>query len=275
MNKASPNWGTLLAEAETEIPSSLLQWWLSDFEDCALTLLPLDKNPHPSEQLAFKEACERLRRGEPVQYVCGRAPFRDLTLDVSPAVLIPRPETEQLVQWVLDQAPANGIALLDVGTGSGCIALAFKSARPDMQVTGSEVSEAALEIARLNGEKNQLDVTFLRSDLVNELPDHSQDIVVANLPYIAEHERDALPEMVRDWEPGLALFSGESGLDAIEELLLEVPRILRPQGQVYLETGENHSNALDLFAKQHGWSIEHHSDLAGRERFHRLHQRTS
>lgn len=215
----------------------------------------------------FEAACERLRRGEPVQYVCGRAPFRELELMVDDRVLIPRPETEQLVQIALDELIRPGDRVLDVGTGSGCIALSVKKARPDCVVEGRDVSEDALEVARENAKGLGLEVAFTSGHLCKGEPDESWDVILANLPYIGETERADLPAEVREFEPGLALFSGADGTDLVLELMEDARRVLRTSGTLLLETGENQGHIYRPAAEKLGWHIECGSDLAGRERF--------
>jgi len=272
MNTAPLTWGTLLKKADG-VQSDLLHWWLSDFTDAALTRLPLEQMPSQTEQETFAAAVERLRKGEPIQYVCGRAPFRHLDLLVTHDVLIPRPETEQLVQWALDLDLPPESRILDVGIGSGCIALSLKQERPDLQVKGIDISSAALNVARQNAERLSLEVEFQQADLLQQEPALDRDLLIANLPYIGETERPDLPETVRDWEPGIALFSGTTGTDTIEHLLLQAPRVLTPKGRVLLETGETHTPFLTSFAEQHGWALTSKRDLAGRERFHLLRQK--
>jgi len=161
-------WRDLFAAAQ-EIPEEKLRWWLSDRLDLPLTALPFSANPASEDQTAFERAVVRLRSGEPVQYICGRAPFRHLLLQVSPAVLIPRPETEQLVQIALDQVLQPGDRVLDVGTGSGCIACSLKQERPDLTVEATDFSEAALAVARQNANRLGLDITFRQADLLQAM----------------------------------------------------------------------------------------------------------
>lgn len=262
-------WKDLFAETSS-VPDELLRWWLSDARGCSLTTLPLDTSPTASEREAFHHAVQRLSTGEPVQYVCGTTPFRHLTLHVSPAVLIPRPETEQLVQWALDLGIPHQARVLDVGTGSGCIALSLKQERPDLFVEGVDISAEALEVANQNARELELRVNFRQGDLLSAEPDASWDVVISNPPYIAETERLNLPQMVRDFEPPEALFSGLDGLHHIERLLREASRVLTPQGFVLMETGETQGNAIRTLAEEQGWTHQHRMDLAGRERFHLL-----
>ena len=249
------------------IPREKLQWWLSDRLDASLTNLPLQDSVSDADQLAFEEAVSRLKKGEPVQYVCGRAPFRELEIKVDKRVLIPRPETEQLVQIALDHYIKPGDRIFDVGTGSGCIALALKNDRPDCQVTGLDISADAIDLARENADVLGLDVSFHQADLLAGQPFRSAEIIIANLPYIGKTEEAALPAEVRDFEPHLALFSGEDGSDLILRLLDEAKKVLMPNGTLLLETGENQSEIWQAAADRLGWQLEGRNDLADRPRF--------
>ncbi|HXN38776.1 MAG TPA: peptide chain release factor N(5)-glutamine methyltransferase [Solirubrobacteraceae bacterium] len=175
---------------------------------------------------AFQDAVRRRAvQREPVAYIVGRRGFCHIELAVDRRVLVPRPETELLVQVGLT-LPA-GARVLDVGTGSGAIALALKDERPDLDVTGSDVSEDALQVARANGRRLGLEVRWLRADLLSAIPDEF-DAVLSNPPYVAESERAQLaPEILRHEPPG-ALFAGGDGLDAIRALVAQLahrPRV--------------------------------------------------
>jgi release factor glutamine methyltransferase len=213
---------------------------------------------------AFQDAVRRravLR--EPVAYITGRRGFRRIELGVDRRALIPRPESELLVESALTLAP--GARVLDVGTGSGAIALALKDERPDLGVSASDLSEEALALARANAARLGLDVAFLHADLLHGVPDEF-DAVLANLPYVAERDRAVLqPEIVRHEPPG-ALFAGADGLDAIRALasqLSERPRI----GFVALELGAGQAGAVAELLRTAGFEVvECVPDLADIER---------
>jgi release factor glutamine methyltransferase len=168
---------------------------------------------------AFQDAVRRRAvEREPVAYIIGRRGFRRLELMCDRRALVPRPETELLVDVALGLAA--GARVLDVGTGSGAVALALKHERPDLRVSGSDASAAALELAALNAERLELDVHWLQADLLTDVGEF--DAIVANLPYIAEHERESLaPEILRH-EPAEALFAGPDGLAQISVLLAQL-----------------------------------------------------
>lgn len=213
---------------------------------------------------AFQNAVRRravLR--EPVAYIIGRRGFRRIELDVDRRALIPRPESELLVESALTLAP--GMRVLDVGTGSGALALALKDERPDLEVSASDLSEEALALARANAARLGLDVAFLRADLLHGVADEF-DAVLANLPYVAERDRATLqPEIIRHEPPG-ALFAGADGLDAIRVLaaqLSERPRV----GFAALELGAGQAAAVAELLRAAGFeAVESVSDLVGIER---------
>lgn len=166
---------------------------------------------------SFRELVRRrAQTGEPVAYLLGTKGFRHIELLVDRRVLVPRPETELLVEAALDLP--HGARVLDVGTGSGAVALALKHERPDLRVSGSDVSEDALEVARANSQRLGLDVELLCADLLAGLGS-GWDAVLANPPYVADDERAALPRDVRDHEPELALLAGADGLDVVRALV--------------------------------------------------------
>jgi release factor glutamine methyltransferase len=200
---------------------------------------------------------------EPVAYIIGRRDFRQITLAVDRRALVPRPESELLVELALQLA--RGARVLDLGTGSGAIALALKQERADLELSASDVSEDALDLARANALELGFDVAFLRADLLDGVPDEF-DAVLANLPYVAERERAALaPEIVRH-EPAGALFAGADGLDAISALAAQLSQRSRV-AFVALELGAGQAPAVAELLRGAGFDdVACVEDLAGIER---------
>jgi release factor glutamine methyltransferase len=197
---------------------------------------------------------------EPVAYILGRREFRRLSLAVDPRVLIPRPETELLVEVGLELPPGARVA--DVGTGSGAVALALKDERPDLSVTGIERDRAALAVARANAQRLRLDVRWVEADLLDEGAVY--DAVLANLPYV--RDGDQLPPEVSEFEPASALFAGPDGLAAIRRLLTVVGT--RDEvAMLALEIGVRQADAVtDLLSGAGFTAVDRRRDLAGYDR---------
>ncbi len=206
----------------------------------------------------------------PIPYLIGTAPFMDIDLRVTPDVLIPRPETEQLVETAVSWAMANRVSkIVDVGTGSGCIAISLARRLPQCEITAVDISPAALTIAAENGAMFAPDrITFLQSDLLAGT-DERFDIIAANLPYITQAEWTSLDDGVKFHEPALALVGGEDGLDLIEALLKQAITRLAPDGLILLEIGWKQgetavNRARSIFPNA---EITLQTDLAGHDRF--------
>lgn len=213
---------------------------------------------------AFQAAVRRRAAGrEPVAYIIGRRGFRRLELAVDGRALVPRPETELLVEVALSLP--RGARVLDVGTGSGAVALAVKDERPDLDVSGSDASGAALELARANGLRLGLEVSWLEADLLAGVPDRF-DAVLGNLPYVAEGQRATLaPEITRHEPPG-ALFAGADGLERIRALLAQLEARQRVRF-LALEVGAGQAGAVAELSRRAGFrGVRAECDLARIER---------
>ena len=230
--------------------------------------IPLSRRRLTSNEAAcLKNLIVRRAGHEPLQYILGKAYFYDLELEVAPAVLIPRPETELLVEWVLRELPPGG-ELLDLGTGSGAIALAVAKHRVDAQITAADLSADALAVAERNADKNGLSgIHFVRSDLFSAFTGAAFDLVAANLPYVPESDRGDLDPEVRDHEPGLALFAGADGFDLLGRAGREAAGFLRPGGKAIFELDPRQAGRMSALLAASGFACEVIRDLAGRERF--------
>lgn len=225
-----------------------------------------------STATAITRAGAKMARGMPMQYAVGRAAFRQLDLNVDQRVLIPRPETEMLVELVLGLAGQGGTAV-DVGTGSGAIALALASEGRFDGVIGTDISEGALEVARSNlvaipPEKRTL-IDFRLGNLLEPVSGVSARAIVSNPPYISPSEKGDLPAGVRDWEPPLALFSGEDGMAVIRGIVREAAALLEPGGLLAIEIDSRRAGLARECAETDSRfrDVEIRTDLTGRERF--------
>ncbi|WP_434432077.1 peptide chain release factor N(5)-glutamine methyltransferase [Lactiplantibacillus paraplantarum] len=222
---------------------------------------------------AYQQGIDRVVAGEPVQYVLGHAPFYGLELQVDPAVLIPRVETEELVDWILTDIPETApVRLLDVGTGSGAIALALKHERPAWEITASDISTAALRVAQTNADHLRLDVSLVHSDLLVDVSQQSFDVIVSNPPYIATSEKDVMDASVLDYEPQTALFAAHEGLALYERLAATVADYLVPTGRLYLEFGYHQGAVLQQLFTQTlpDATVTLRQDMAGHDRMLRV-----
>jgi release factor glutamine methyltransferase len=221
----------------------------------------------PAEIGSFDALLRRRTAHQPVQYLVGRAFFHDIELEVSPAVLIPRPETELLVDRVLELLPAGG-SLLDLGTGSGAIALAVAHHRPDAGIVGADISPEALRVARRNRDRlGASNVELVCSDLFSALAERRFDVIAANLPYVPEEDRDRLAPEVAEHEPALALFAAEHGTGVIRRALAELKDHLAPGGHALFELDPRQASEIAERMKSLGFSATIRRDLAGRDRF--------
>ncbi len=224
----------------------------------------------PKQRIKLEAALQALLQGIPLPYVLGHWEFYGLDFLVSPDVLVPRPETEELVEfglgWLRDK---KNVTALDVGTGSGCIAIALAKNIPDLKLLAVDLSSAALDIARQNAAIHWVDdqIQFIHSDLFSNLQPATFDLITANLPYIPSETLKNLDVYTR--EPSLALDGGKDGLKLIRRLVEEAPRWLAPDGLILLELDSSHGQAAlklasTIFPKS---VIQLKQDLAGRDRF--------
>jgi release factor glutamine methyltransferase len=205
---------------------------------------------------------QRRIAGEPVAYLIGQREFFGLPFEVSPAVLIPRPETELLVELALERLPPQG-SVLDMGTGSGAIAVALAHGRPDAAVTALDVSADALAVARRNASANGANVTFMQSDWYGALGHERYHLIVSNPPYIASGDRH-LDEGDLRFEPAGALTDHADGLSALRTIVAGAARHLAPQGWLLMEHGYDQSAAVQALLRTQGYTdVQSWADLAG------------
>lgn len=224
------------------------------------------------QQRELNHIQKRLLHGEPVQYVLARAGFFGEQFFVNLHVLIPRPETEELVQWILEATPlAADFKVLDIGTGSGCIPIILKKKRPKLSVQAIDISAGAIRVAELNAEVHEVEVSFLQLDMLNQSAweqFHKLDIIVSNPPYIPLQEKTLMPQQVTDYEPAEALFvSNEQPLlfyDVISDFALQH---LNKNGQLFFETNEfNALQVVELLQHKGFQHVELRQDLSGKNR---------
>ncbi len=221
------------------------------------------------EQARYDEALRERATGRPAQYITGHQEFWGMDLIVTPAVLIPRPETEHLIETVLELArefPARSI--VDVGTGSGCIALALAKELPQARIMATDISPEALEVARANAARHQLEkrIDFVEADLLKKdaasYVSTAADFVVSNPPYVSEEERDKVQREVRKFEPKLAVFGGEHGFDIYRRLIPQARETLKPGGWLVMEMG--FSQEVEIRKLLSDWSeVRVTADLQG------------
>lgn len=262
-----------VAEAET-VAELLLACLLG----CGrMELLPRQQEEPPERLLAaMRRGLRRVAAREPVQYVLGEWDFHDITLKVDSRALIPRPETELLVERVLKSPvlkETRALHLVDVGTGTGAIVLALAHAlrnRAEIRFTAVDCSPEALSLARENAKRLELTerVTFLEGSSCGMFEPGSVDVVVSNPPYIASAVVDTLDRHIREHEPRLALDGGQDGLDALRQIVLDAAMVLKPGGYVYFEMGDDQGPSMSRLLEAAGFSgVRIHSDDYGKTRF--------
>lgn len=213
---------------------------------------------------------ERLRKHEPIQYILGETEFFDLKLQVNPSVLIPRPETEELVQLILTSDIKKDATILDIGTGSGCIALALKSGLKNARVYGTDISEQALNAAQLNAKINSLEVDFFQADILNWGKNkwQSYDVIVSNPPYVRESEKKQMNYNVLNYEPANALFVSDNDPLIFYRRICEFAQMhLVKNGVLFFEINENLDTEMTELLKSFKFkNIETRTDINGKKR---------
>lgn len=265
-------WATeYFEEKNVKSPRFSIEWLLAD----VLSIKRLDlylsyDRPLSSDELEIlRPMVKRRATHEPLQYITGETDFHRVTIKVKPGVLIPRQETEQLVEFILNDFPDHSeLKVIDIGTGSGCIPIALKKARPTWKVFATDHSEDALEQARENARLNETEITFEKEDLFHpgSFGDTKFDLMVSNPPYIHPDEEDGLDDEVKLFEPRDALFceSTEKMYGALQQL---ATRYLKESGILYLELHEDHAaEGRDLFV-ENNWRAAIENDYSDKPRF--------
>ena len=245
----------LLAEDYLKIPRSKI-------------LLAEEIDLNESNQTLFLSTLERLKTQEPIQYVLGKTNFMDLEFKVNSSVLIPRPETEELVRLMLKEN-LDGKEIIDIGTGSGCIAISLAKNLPNAKVSALDISSDAIEVARENAKLNNVNIEFIHADIFEFQSDKKYDIIVSNPPYVTKSEKVFMKHNVLSYEPGLALFVDDvSPLKYYESILNFSLNNLNLQGQIFLETNENHKYVLNKLAQNYECKIiDFKLDIYNKTRF--------
>tara|TARA_R110002073_G_scaffold336257_2_gene531266 strand:- start:4802 stop:5671 length:870 start_codon:yes stop_codon:yes gene_type:complete len=226
----------------------------------------------------FQNAIDRLKKYEPIQYIVGDTEFYGLLFKVNSSVLIPRPETEELVSWIIDchseQSEESKLKILDIGTGSGCIAISLAKNLPNAKVYALDISEEALKIAKLNATNNDVDVAFVEADVLNSMDwnlvfkNLKFDIIVSNPPYVRELEKETMSANVLNHEPHLALFVKDNDALLFYRNITDASQeILKSNGQLYFEINENlGERTKELLVNNDFNSIELKKDIFDKDR---------
>ena len=246
----------LILEKEFSIP-------LADILTC--------KFNHLSDAAVKKlsEIIDKLKNAEPIQYILGETDFFGLPFYLDSSVLIPRPETEELVQWVITSTNNASAKILDIGTGSGCIAVTLAKKLPHAEVHAWDISPDALEVARKNAERNGVHLFFLEKDILQEsVSDRMFDIIVSNPPYVTESQKSDMEDNVLRFEPHLALFVPDENALVFYEKIADFARIyLNKGGALFFEINREKGEQIEMLLQQRGFkNIERVKDISGNER---------
>lgn len=250
---------------------NILLFALEDVFEFNRSILLVSSEINLSENQAeqLNEIASRLKTGEPYQYIVGFTYFDDLKITVAPGVLIPRPETEELVVWIDESIQHRGNQRIeDWCTGSGCIALALKNRNKGSEVSAYDISEEALEISKCNAEELNLEILFSRKDALNPLTEEKVDVIVSNPPYIPWKEKEEMHQNVTEFEPDLALFvPNDDPLLFYRSIANYASKALSEEGLLFFELHENYASETKEMVEQIGFSsVEIRSDLQGKQR---------
>jgi len=257
---------TLYSSNEIEAITLMVLTEISGLSKASIKAFPEKEIPSAQAE-RLTGILNELQTGKPVQYILGSTEFYGLTFYVNPSVLIPRPETEELVEWILNsrQQPCH---ILDIGTGSGCIAISLKKNLPGTRVTAIDISGKALQTAKKNAAINSVDINFMEADILNQTITEKFDIIVSNPPYVTVDDKQQMHTNVTNFEPHTALFVPENDplifYKAIADLAV---KNLNPNGLLFFEANENYGKQIvELLAVKSFTNIELKKDMSGRDR---------
>ncbi len=261
---------------ESEL-QNVIRWVLQ--KQLTLTSIDPGMRINESDMVPLSKMCKELRSGRPIQYVLSGAEFFGLAFKVDESVLIPRPETEELVEMVIKDMKATGLSsVLDIGTGSGCIPVSIKKNIPPASVYALDISEEALETAKANATNNDVSVNFFKTDILQETAvtyirkqcgDQLLDVIVSNPPYVPESEKESLHTRVRDFEPHTALFVADKDPILFYRKIAEAAqKLLKSGGKLWFECHADHASKVQQMLHNAGFeSVKLHVDLSGSPRF--------
>lgn len=219
-----------------------------------------------TDEKRIKAMLTRIENGEPLQYAVGFTEFMSLTFAVKPGVLIPRPDTEALVEKAISLIADKSLKVLDIGSGSGCIAISIARYCKNTEVTSVDISDIALEVAPKNAADNNVHVDFRKCNILTDIPEGKFDVIVSNPPYIETDVIETLDENVRNFEPHLALDGGTDGLDFYRRITEIAPKLLNKNGYLLYEVGHTQAKAVSGLLKNDFENIELTKDLCGIDR---------
>ena len=260
-----------------ELYNELAQWlnsakkrdirWIIKENCLAMTYEWKTKKVSPKKEQKIRDCVSRLKAGEPLQYILGFVPFVNSLINVDSRVLIPRFETELLAYTIIDDYKnTNFIKVLDLCTGSGCLAVSLSKQIPNSLVFASDVSDDALKVAKKNIKENDVNVTLIRSDMLKDITD-TFDVIVSNPPYLTKKEMGNISRSIKKYEPKLALYCGEDGLDFYRKIATDAPSRLTQKGVLYLEVGDGQARDVIQILETNFCDFEIINDYNDFERF--------
>ena len=250
---------------------AMAKWILTDVFNLSTLELYAGKDMNFSAEMEKRasDILGRLKRYEPLQYIIGETSFCNLPFEVTPAVLIPRPETVELVDWIVDDCRREGVRVLDIGTGSGCIPVSLAKRLESPKVAAWDVSSEALQVAKRNADRNEVEVEFSQVDVLQDVvPSIQVDVLVSNPPYIGVSEKSNMEANVLDWEPELALFVPDSDPLVFYRRIADIGmELLSPDGVLYYEINQLYGQETVQLLVDKGYrNVELRKDLSGNDR---------